>query len=89
MLMFLSEATIMGIIGGGIGTIGGYLSSYGFLDFLLSSPLFNSLHAEPIFTITQAVTLFLFIVLISTFAGLIPAYRASKIEPAKALRYEV
>ncbi|MFP3171043.1 MAG: FtsX-like permease family protein [Sulfolobaceae archaeon] len=89
MLMFLSETTIMGIIGGGIGTIGGYLSSYGFLDFLLSSPLFKNLHAEPIFTITQAVTLFLFIVLISTFAGLIPAYRASKIEPAKALRYEV
>jgi len=89
MLMFLSEATIMGIIGGGIGTIGGYLSSYGFLDFLLSSPIFKGLHAEPIFTITQAVILFLFIVLISTFAGLIPAYRASKIEPAKALRYEV
>jgi len=89
MLMFLSETTMMGIIGGGIGTIGGYFSSYGFLDFLPSSPLFNSLHAEPIFTITQAVTLFLFIVLISTFAGLIPAYRASKIEPAKALRYEV
>jgi ABC-type transport system, involved in lipoprotein release, permease component len=89
MLMFLSEATIMGIIGGGIGTIGGYFSSYAFLDFLLSSPIFKGLHAEPIFTITQAVTLFLFIVLISTFAGLIPAYRASKIEPAKALRYEV
>ncbi|QGR19131.1 ABC transporter permease [Stygiolobus azoricus] len=89
MLMFLSEATIMGIIGGGIGIIGGYFSSYGFLDFLLSSPLFKSLHAQPIFTVTQALTLFLFIVLISTFAGLIPAYRASKIEPAKALRYEV
>ncbi|MFP3198070.1 MAG: FtsX-like permease family protein [Sulfolobaceae archaeon] len=91
MLMFLSEATIMGIIGGGIGTIGGYFSS-----FLLASIASNSFKGRggafnvvPSISVEQLVFIFLTIIAITTFAGLIPAYRASKIEPAKALRYEV
>ncbi|MFP3171042.1 MAG: FtsX-like permease family protein, partial [Sulfolobaceae archaeon] len=91
MLMFLSETTIMGIIGGGIGTIGGYFSS-----FLLASIASNSFKGRggafnvvPSISVEQLVFIFLAIIAITTVAGLIPAYRASKIEPAKALRYEV
>ncbi|BCU70921.1 ABC transporter permease [Stygiolobus caldivivus] len=89
MLTFLTEATIMGIIGGGIGILIGYLSSFAFLDLILSSPIFRGLNASPEFYLGQGIGLFISIMIITTIAGIVPAYRASKIEPAKALRYEV
>ncbi|EZQ04877.1 MULTISPECIES: ABC transporter permease [Acidianus] len=62
--------------GGGGGSFGG--STFGY-----------NLHVSPVFPPQFIGEVFLAVILISLFAGIIPAYRASRIEPAKALRYEV
>lgn len=48
-----------------------------------------STHITPVFEPTFMAEVVLITIVFSLLAGLIPAYRASRIEPAVALRYEV
>ncbi|MGC9106519.1 MAG: ABC transporter permease, partial [Thermoprotei archaeon] len=97
LMLFLLETIIMGVIGTALGTAlglgGSYVISY-LAGQLFSGALGNgsasgSIHIVPYITIDQVVSIDLAMILTTAVGGLIPAYRATKIEPAKALRYEV
>jgi ABC-type antimicrobial peptide transport system permease subunit len=78
MLSVLLELVVLGIIGLVIGIINGLLVSVGFAN----------LQGNPIIIPWEQLGLYLsFIVLIALGAGSIPAYIASRIPPAEALRY--
>jgi len=78
MLSVLLELVVLGIIGLAIGIINGLLVSVGFAN----------LQGMPLIIPWEQLWLYLaFIVLIAIGAGSIPAYVASRIPPAEALRY--
>ncbi len=78
MLSVLLELVVLGVIGLVIGVIDGLLVSMGFAN----------LQNVTLIIPWQQLGLYLsFIVLIALFAGSIPAYIASRIPPAEALRY--
>jgi len=110
MLIFLSEATMMGVIGGAIGTsLGGVLSF--FILQLLTQGLgstgsqggggtqggmpgmsfgrsSSSLNISPLLSPELIGGALLMAMGVATLAGLIPAWRASRLTPVEALRHE-
>jgi len=78
MLSVLLELVVLGVIGLAIGIVNGLLVSVGFAN----------LQGMPLIIPWEQLGLYLsFIVLIAIGAGSIPAYIASRIPPAEALRY--
>ena len=83
---FLVEAVLLSCIGGAIGFLLGVFASWGFItiiNFLTSGtkwPLTISIPA--------AIIAFLFAAAVGIFFGFYPAWRASKLDPIEALRYE-
>jgi len=89
MMIFLLNACIIGLIGGILGIALGYLFS-GLLPTLMGSSggILGRFGAGSVITL-QSVMLALGISLgIGTISGIIPAYKASKLKPVDALRYE-
>jgi len=78
-LQFLSEALALSLLGGSVGVLAGVLASYGFSAFLEWPMTISSV------ALTAAV---LFSVAIGVFFGFYPAYKASRLDPIDALRYE-
>ena len=79
--MFLSEAVILGLIGGIVGTAMGIAASLLMGPLLINTPI--SLLELPLFVIPLAIGLS---VVASVAASLYPTWRASKIDPVKALK---
>lgn len=79
--MFFYESAILGLIGGSIGTIAGLISSMLFGPLFIGTTI--NLAEIPIYTIPLAVILS---ILTCLTASLYPTWRASKIDPVKALR---
>jgi len=79
--LFLSEAAILGLIGGIVGTATGIAASLIMGPLLINTPI--SLLELPLFVIPLAIGLS---VLASVAASLYPTWRASKIDPVKALK---
>ena len=78
-LQFLTESTILSLIGGIIGIILGLLLSYG-ASSLLNWPYIVSTHAVAISFVVCAAT--------GIFFGWYPAKKAASLDPINALRYE-
>ncbi len=79
----VGEAALMGILGGIIGIIGGGAFVYYLNDYLAS-------RGTVLFTITPRllVIAIVFAILLGILSGTYPAYRAAKMSPMEALRYE-
>jgi len=95
--IFLCEATIIGILGGGIGVLFGMTLSYG-----MSWILGESLHLEtpselqrsfairivPVFDPWYVIFTWILCILLSMISGFYPSWRASRLDPVEALRHE-
>lgn len=77
--MILKQVAWMTLIGGAVGVIGAY-----YLGQAASSLLFELKPYDPL-VVTISVSL---LTLVAFGAGYIPAYRASRVHPMQALRYE-
>ncbi len=83
LFMTMGEAALMGILGGILGIIGGGALVYYLNDYLASK-------GATLFTITPRLLLIsiVFSTLLGVISGMYPAYRAAKMSPMEALRYE-
>ncbi|MCX9011584.1 MAG: ABC transporter permease [Candidatus Methanoperedens sp.] len=83
LFMTMGEAAFMGILGGIFGIIGGGALVYRLNDYLAS-------RGTVLFTITPRllVIAIVFATLLGVLSGTYPAYRAARMSPMEALRYE-
>jgi putative ABC transport system permease protein len=91
-LQFLSETLLIMLLGGAIGVLVSYVVAAAVGTLPLMGPLFEDdsgkgdIHLH-ISMITLMVSTFV-LLLVGVISGLIPALRASKLDPVEALRYE-
>jgi putative ABC transport system permease protein len=100
LLVFLTEAVIIGILGGMIGVGLGYIlsivmgqvisgfSNGGFGGDFGGPPGAASFSINPVVTIDLALAAIGFGLIVSVVFALYPAWRAARLEPVDALRYE-
>lgn len=86
LLIFLFNSAMIGLTGGIIGSLLGILGSEVFSIFTVR--LMGGVSATTIVTPQLVILVVGFSVLIGIIAGVVPAYRASKMNPVDALRYE-
>ncbi len=95
--IFLCEATIIGIMGGGIGALLGMGLSYG-MSWILGKGLNIRIQSEaasifrvqiiPIFDPWNILSTWVLCVALSMISGFYPSWRASRLNPVEALRHE-
>lgn len=88
--MFLGEALLTGLIGATAGVIGGVLLGSGLNNFLFDLARQTNNKPVQIFYIPFVLILLIFAItmLISVLTGFYPSFRASKVDPLEAMRYE-
>jgi len=96
LLIFLAESLIIGFLGALTGIFLGWilaiaLGQFGIGDFIaqsMSGTFVGQLSIDPVITSTLIMNSILFALFVSTIFGLYPAWRASRLKPVDALRYE-
>lgn len=96
LMLFLNEAVLIGVIGGAFENAVGVVLGYGMA--MLAGQVRGNVTQEiqtatigyiaPIFPLDGFITVWLFYVALSVFAGVYPAWRASRLDPVVALRKE-
>ena len=94
MLLFLTESALIGVIGGSVGLILGYATAFTIgltglpIGVVKRGPSAHQHTLTPIVS-PEIILLALGLALgVSVIAGLYPAYKASRLKPSEALRYE-
>ena len=85
--LFLIEALLIGLIGGTAGVVVGILAG-NLLSSVVSSPIPGSSSIEPVFHIMDLMKVWTLSVGLSVLAGILPAWKASRLSPLIALRRE-
>jgi putative ABC transport system permease protein len=88
LLIFLMNSGLLGLIGGIFGIIGGVIISSLFPLLGVSLGIGRGATAETLISPGLLIGALLFSMLIGMVSGAIPAYKASKLNPVEALRYE-
>lgn len=88
--IFLLQGIIIGLVGTLLGTLLGYLSCLALKEFGFPiNPAVFSLDKVPVYIVPENFMVVAFAAfIITSFAGVYPALRAAKINPAEILRYE-
>ncbi|MDT7040925.1 ABC transporter permease [Candidatus Nitronereus thalassa] len=87
LLQFLIESVTISAIGGGLGIVGGIAAAYGFGGFVAQS-MPGGGDWGAVVQPSAIIIAFSFAVFVGVFFGLYPAVKASKLDPAEALRYQ-
>ena len=88
LILFLVEALLIGMIGGTLGLITGIITGHG-ISSIISPPVLGSrTGAEPIYYPMDLFKVWMISVSLSVLAGILPAWKASKLSPLVALRRE-
>jgi putative ABC transport system permease protein len=90
-LLFMAEASLIGLLGGMVGTIFGWLLGIGLNEGILAYLAWREIPMTGTFFVVSGwlVALALaFATLVGLLAGLYPAARAARLDPLEALRYE-
>ncbi len=89
--LFMAEAAFIGLVGGIVGTIGGWLLGLGLNRLILAILRWQEAPIEGTFFVVTGWLVFLalvFATVVGLLAGLYPAARAARLDPLEALRYE-
>jgi putative ABC transport system permease protein len=81
--LILREALILGLLGGAASILIALLLAFS----IQSIPMFGEA-IQPLWTLEVFLRAILIAVLLGLFGGLLPAYRATRLQPVEALRYE-
>ncbi len=84
MMIFLIESAIFGLLGGAIGAFLGTLLAKSMEVFSSSFPFHFNVYINP----TIIITSILFAAIVGAASGALPAYKAAKLKPTDALKYE-
>jgi putative ABC transport system permease protein len=90
--LFMLEAMLIGLLGGVMGTIGGWLLGLGLNRLILLILAWQDIDFPPtkFFVVSWwlVILALTFAVLVGLLAGLYPAARAARLDPLEALRHE-
>ncbi|MCE5215003.1 MAG: ABC transporter permease [Methanobacterium sp.] len=84
LIMILGESIILTLVAGVVGILLGYIGSEGLLAFFSTT---GSV-IKPVFTTNIVVRALVIALVVGILGGIYPAYRASRLPPTEALRYE-
>lgn len=88
MRIFIFQGLLVGIIGSLLGTLLGLVVASNLNSFIAGLNLMGMVSLPILFDYGQIALILLLTIALTLLSTLYPAYRAAKIEPADALRYE-
>jgi len=87
-MIFIGQATVMGIVGGLLGVTLGFLSAYGIIEHYLPRFLRIPLQIPFVVSTDVAIEGIILAIVVSAASAFLPSWKATNIRPVEALRYE-